>query len=212
MRASRPTAIQRPVDRMTRMRKGLAKSPCDRCSRIECNCCRPNCGNSDLPRNIAALVHPHQDVRYQRRFDVLTDRGIPYHFFDHKLRRDAADSSMGSVPRALSAGSLTQDDAARLFFNDYVVDRSVISSGLFAYIPDIYAKSPTGSALSKTISAVGLASFSNDKRDPQILKAAAGKYAAALRSIYAALADPIHARYDETLMTVLLLALYEEVC
>ncbi|KAL6715362.1 hypothetical protein ACLMJK_007628 [Lecanora helva] len=103
-----------------------------------------------------------------------------------------------------------EDGAAQFFFNDYVIDRSVVGSAFFSTLPVLLAKAPVNGVLSKIIAAVGLASFSNARRVPDLTQKAAAMYATALRFVNAAIANPVMAKSDDTLIMVLLLALYEE--
>lgn len=107
--------------------------------------------------------------------------------------------------------TFVEDGAACFFFNDYVLDRSVISSNIFCSLPEYYAKAPSGSALSNTIAALGMVCLSNTNRAPELMTIAAPRYAAALQSINTAIMDPVQAQSDQMLMIVMLMALYEEV-
>lgn len=63
--------------------------------------------------------------------------------------------------------------------------------------------------LSEVAIALGLIPLSNNHRDKQVVHASRTRYASALRLTNAALCDPKQAVADETLMTIMLLALYE---
>lgn len=76
----------------------------------------------------------------------------------------------------------------------------------------MYAKAPPNSAFACTIVALGIASMSSSMKIPSLMMKANAKYAEALKLINSALRDPVAARLDETLMVVILLGLYEEVC
>lgn len=104
-----------------------------------------------------------------------------------------------------------EDGAACFFFNDYVLDNSVVSSSIFCSLPKYYAQAPADSALSNTIVALGMVCLSNTNRAPELMTIAAPKYAAALKSINAAIRDPVKAQSDQLLLIVMLMALYEEV-
>ena len=114
-----------------------------------------------------------------------------------------------SIPTTMS--SRAEDGAAQFFFNNYVIDHSVVSSTFFSRLPDLCAKAPADGALMTTISAIGLASFSNTKRAWDIRHQAALKYATAVRSVNAMIKDSAAAQSDELLTVVVLLAFYEEV-
>jgi len=126
-----------------------------------------------------------------------------------QIENSELQSSKLSLPPSLFYA--VENGAARYFFNDHVVDQSVVSSAFFSTLPDLYSKAPVGSALVDGISAAGLACFSQAKKSPNLMSRAALNYAAALRWVNTAIVSPIAARSDETLIVVVLLALYEEV-
>jgi hypothetical protein len=102
-----------------------------------------------------------------------------------------------------------QDQAPCFFFGHYVLEDSPVSNGYFDHLPKLYSNSPAGSALSNIVISLGMAGLSIDKAIPQIMTPARSKYAEALRTVGDALNDPREAKADQTLMTVMLLALYE---
>jgi hypothetical protein len=83
---------------------------------------------------------------------------------------------------------------------------------LYNSLPDLYARSPASSALSSTIVALGIASMSSSMKIPSLMMKANAKYAEALNLVNSAVRDPTAAKLDDTLMVVILLGLYEEVC
>ena len=113
------------------------------------------------------------------------------------------------VPR--SPYPLIEQAAARLFFNDFVIDQSVLGSAFYTNLPGLVVKASAGSAISNIISAVGLATFSHAKRAPKLVQRASQMYCAALHSVNLAMADPATMLSDETLAVVLLMTFYEEV-
>lgn len=102
-----------------------------------------------------------------------------------------------------------QDQAPCFFFGHYVLEDSPISNGYFNHLPKLYSNSPMGSALTNIVTSLGMACLSIDQAIPQIMTSARLKYAEALRMVGDTLNDPREAKADQTLMTVMLLALYE---
>ena len=101
-----------------------------------------------------------------------------------------------------------EDQASSFFINGYVHGNFGSHRTYFDYLPALYKKSPMDSALSNIITALGMAFLSN-VRAPKLVSVARAKYALALRSINATLTDPVEVKTDQTLMTVMLLGLYE---
>ena len=114
-----------------------------------------------------------------------------------------------SIPR--SPYPLIEQAAAQLFFNDYVIDESVVSSAFFTNLPELVVKASAGSAIPNVISAVGMATFSYAKRAPNLVRRASQMYYTALRTINVAMTDPMAILSDDTLVVVLMMTLYEEV-
>ena len=101
--------------------------------------------------------------------------------------------------------------ASCFFFSRYILNNadSTLRRGYLNFLPDICAKEPTGSALSNIVTSLGLACLSNQRKDPGTMTVAVSKYTEALRLINAALMDPTQAKSDQTLISVMLLSLFE---
>ena len=86
-----------------------------------------------------------------------------------------------------------------------------ISHGLFDFLPQLYAQSSETSALAYTTKATALAAFGSvaGHQKGRLSPLAWRTYGSALSELNAALADPIMARRNETLMTVLLFCMAE---
>lgn len=96
-------------------------------------------------------------------------------------------------PIRISPYTFVEDGTACFFFNDNVLDDSVVFSSIFRAMPKSYAKAPVGSAFSNTTATLGMACLSNANRTPELMAIAAPKYAAALRSINSTMTDPVKA-------------------
>lgn len=79
----------------------------------------------------------------------------------------------------------------------------------FGYLPDLYSKCKATSVLSSTVKAVGLASLSLYKTQPELQDIALKFYAEALREVNQALQSQEAARSDNVLASIMLLSLYE---
>jgi hypothetical protein len=85
------------------------------------------------------------------------------------------------------------------------------SRGVLDFLPELYAQSPETSALSYATKATALAAFGNvaGQTKDTLSPLAWRTYGCALSELNAALADPLLARRNETLMTVVLFCLAE---
>ncbi|KAH7199493.1 hypothetical protein DER44DRAFT_787767 [Fusarium oxysporum] len=105
----------------------------------------------------------------------------------------------------------TEDQALNFFFHHYVVPES----GRSPTHPDchgiIYKRATGPGYMANLISAVGLAGLAYMRNAPTLLNSASQAFSRALHGICAALVDPSEASSDQTLVAVMLLALYETV-
>ncbi|TXC06826.1 hypothetical protein FocTR4_00009699 [Fusarium oxysporum f. sp. cubense] len=103
----------------------------------------------------------------------------------------------------------TEDQALKFFFHHYVVPES----GRSPTHPDchgiIYKRATGPGYMANLVSAVGLAGLAYMRNAPTLLNSASQAFSRALHGICAALMDPSEASSDQTLVAVMLLALYE---
>jgi transcription factor-like protein len=81
--------------------------------------------------------------------------------------------------------------------------------GLLGFMPDLYFKSKTGSLLSKAVLAVAYANYAQRFRAAGARKPAIASCTAALELLQAEMKSPADGRVDETLLSIILLGLYE---
>ena len=102
-----------------------------------------------------------------------------------------------------------EDQAACYFFSNYVFNRSMLRKSYLEYLPEVYGKISPESPLGQIITSLGMGGLANVRNAPDAKAVSTYKYASALRGVNALLRDPARAIEDETLITVLLLSLYE---
>lgn len=138
--------------------------------------------------------------------DTLTKPSQPYS--DRSLK---VYSPQGDIELIMRNPSPPIEDSAISFFfrHDASVPRS-FSRGFLDILPAIYQKELNSHGpLPEIITAISLAGISNLQGAPDVMIAARMKHTAALRVVNAALQDPASAKADSTLMTVMLLGLFE---
>ncbi|KAF2020150.1 hypothetical protein BU24DRAFT_134378 [Aaosphaeria arxii CBS 175.79] len=86
---------------------------------------------------------------------------------------------------------------------------SYVPGSHFDYLPKLYSNSAEGSPLRSVVQAAALASFSRDTDDLSLMETARSHYANALTRTNANLRNPALATEDQTLVSVLLLSLFE---
>ncbi|KAF2094503.1 hypothetical protein NA57DRAFT_60544 [Rhizodiscina lignyota] len=107
-------------------------------------------------------------------------------------------------PPVLSAPPICLEDIA---FNHFV--SCYIPHSHFSYLPVLHQRVRHDSALATTALATSLANFSVTTNDPKLMNEARSAYSKALAQTNAALANPLQATEDATLVSVLLLGLFE---
>jgi hypothetical protein len=84
-----------------------------------------------------------------------------------------------------------------------------VLDGFLNYLSMAYNSRPASAALLESMISLGVAGLSNTGKSPEVMSAARRRYAIALRLTNTALADPTQVKTDQTLMAVLVLALFE---
>lgn len=102
-----------------------------------------------------------------------------------------------------------EDEATYYFFHNFVSQDPASLQAYSHVLPVVYRQNSSFNALPKIIEAIGLAGISNVKQAPELMVAAGQKYARALRAITASIQDSKEASTDQTLITVMLLGLFE---
>ena len=135
---------------------------------------------------------------------------------DGKFEKPAADYLTACLQVAarnntlLRGFSVPLEDQATCYFFYNFVSQDPSSLQTYSHVmPTVYRQSSSFNALPNIIEAIGLAGVSNVKQAPQLMAAAGVKYARALRAITASIQDSKEASTDQTLITVMLLGLFE---
>ncbi|CZR55850.1 uncharacterized protein PAC_05738 [Phialocephala subalpina] len=104
-----------------------------------------------------------------------------------------------------------EDPALCLFFQDYVLQADDAGFGFLDNFPKLYGTS-SDEAFKNAVSAISLASFSNQVRCVDLGVAAKKSYGKALLSVKKALQDPSRSTSHATLASILTLNMYDMVC
>ena len=114
-------------------------------------------------------------------------------------------------PISKDLGQGLEQQALCLFFSDYVLTprHPETTRGFLEYLLPLYNDAKTDSALAETAIAISVATLSARPNRRYLRLEAARRYGSAVSRIKSAIADPVEARSDQTLMSVLLFSLYE---
>ncbi|KAK6611485.1 C6 finger domain-containing protein [Botrytis cinerea] len=117
---------------------------------------------------------------------------------------------MAPRPRAVLAPSIVEQGTS-YFISNFVAGVSGPSHGHFNYLKDLCRNGGLDEALSTSMTAVGLAGLANRTKSPQLLGEARHEYMVALRRVNGALRSPSDAVKDSTLLSIMVLAVFETV-
>jgi hypothetical protein len=95
------------------------------------------------------------------------------------------------------------------FVTNFVSSPAGPSQGHFSFIPDLLFTGASDDMLTASLSAVGLAVLANTTKSNQLMAQARKEYTTALRRINTALESPEEAIKDSTLLSVMIVALFE---
>jgi hypothetical protein len=112
----------------------------------------------------------------------------------------------------LFACTTYEDLAIAFFFTHYLTVNSPSDKAHLDFLPSMCSALLMDSPLPSAIVSVGMAGLANKKKAPEIMIAARRKYTSALSLTMAALSKTASATTDQTLITVILLGLYEVMC
>lgn len=119
----------------------------------------------------------------------------------------AEPGAIQACPSVLETLEVDMEDHARgFFFNNYVLEDGCALSS-YDYLPELFSQD--GGPLHPAILAVGMAGLAVAISSPYTLIAARRQYTLALSLTNAALRDPYKACEDGTLVSILLLGLFE---
>lgn len=102
-----------------------------------------------------------------------------------------------------------EEQATCYFFHNYVPHEPPEYIVNFSYLADVYAKELVNKSLDNVLVSVGMAGLANIRKAPEILTRARLKYTSALPLISQSLRNIDEAKADQTLISVLLLGLWE---
>ena len=117
------------------------------------------------------------------------------------------DVHISIIPIALSPS--LEEQATYFFFQNYVFTELATPYNHLACLPAICSQVSQMKALSSVIISIGAAGISNIRKDADIMRAAQEIYSSTLQYTQDLLGDSSQIQKDQTLLVVLLLALYE---
>ncbi|KAL1966088.1 hypothetical protein VTN77DRAFT_4836 [Rasamsonia byssochlamydoides] len=206
---------------------GKPSTGCYLCRRrkIKCDEAKPGCRNcyvygKECPGYRPAIVFQNDTVPVQfRRWRTLVNKckklgtdgdGTDFNFSEN--------TSLVSRPRYL-ADATWEDRALCYFFDQYTIPKKYDGApGILESIPALYmlcreneaAGSPS-SCLRWSVNAVALSAFAREANAPHLDLQARKRYGMALHGLHVALSSPTEAAKDETLASILLLAIFEDI-
>src|ERR1700753_2075098 len=119
--------------------------------------------------------------------------------------------SASSPPQTVSSSGLEDQVMARFFFDWTLKPDAVKKTGIsfLEYLPEFYANCDPESILSKTVKAVAYANYAQRFRVAEARAHAIENCTAALQKMQAEMKNPDLTKVDETLISMVLLGMYE---
>ncbi|KAF2113508.1 hypothetical protein BDV96DRAFT_688501 [Lophiotrema nucula] len=206
---------------------GAVSKGCQRCRqrKIKCDQQKPGCirckkAKTDCPgyRDLSNVIFRDESKRIIRKArkaqnTVPVKEILSPAFVDSITVWDLTSPSTSSTPLPSSISpSLCQslnEIAAHFFFARYTCDQPPLSRGYQAWLLETYCNAPLNHALRTAIEATGMAGISNVCYAPEIAAQSKALYGRALAATNRSLEDPLEMAADETLITVIFLALFE---
>ncbi|KAH6711136.1 hypothetical protein DL95DRAFT_419426 [Leptodontidium sp. 2 PMI_412] len=130
---------------------------------------------------------------------------------------DISDGSLEIIQREdapLSVFSLAptiEERATGFFVANFVLGMSGPSKGYLDYLTDVTRTQVLDDGLLSSMRAVGLAGYAHSVHAPSLLKNARYEYYRALKATNAALRDPVDVKKDTTLLSIMILGIFETI-
>ncbi|KAL2068906.1 hypothetical protein VTL71DRAFT_15244 [Oculimacula yallundae] len=130
---------------------------------------------------------------------------------------NVSDTSLELIPREdvpLSVFSLAptiEERATGFFLANFVLGMSGPSKGYLDYLTQVTRNQVVEDGLLSSMKAVGLAGYAHSVHAPSLLKNARYQYYRAIQSTNASLRDPEEVKKDSTLLSIMILGIYESI-
>ncbi|KAF2108993.1 hypothetical protein BDV96DRAFT_503571, partial [Lophiotrema nucula] len=102
-----------------------------------------------------------------------------------------------------------EDQGVSFFYSNYVQPPKFIPRGQFDFLIDVMNKPDTKKIVQSSVTAAGLAGLANSTKCQVVMKRAQEEYVSALSMVNRALQVPDSAKTDDTLISVIMLGMYE---
>lgn len=103
----------------------------------------------------------------------------------------------------------TEEQATCFFFENYVLGDDSVATGSFEFLPNVYFTADIGSALSDSLTAIGLVGLAHFYKASNLMLHATLKYSSAMRTLSSHLRSIEDAKSDQTFIAIMLLGYYE---
>lgn len=200
--------------------RGKPSSSCENCRNrnTKCDLVQPSCSQCLRAGRVCGGYRDQLDLMFCDQNEYAKTK------VDTRERKkqnapshDAAESSSWNhyVSEALllqspSSAPQLQLVAARFFFANYAVDEYAPCKYM-GFSRHLYNKAPADGSLSVALNAIGIAGLAQVANSKNLIAKARQTYGTALSLINADLKDPAKVSRDETLASIMLLALYETI-
>jgi hypothetical protein len=162
-------------------------------------------------RNESDVVARKAEIKYEELSKTTAQKsyhavGFPS-FTNSELQSTTPSSQSSNLTSSLIPS--IEDQAVGFFFANYVQLPMYVNRGQFDWLPSLLKGSKTEPIVQASLMAAGLSGLSIRTKSPWIMKRAQEEYVSALGMTNQALRDPKIAVKDSTVVSVILLGMYE---
>lgn len=192
------------------------KPGCSQCSRADkiCSGYRDPCAIviRDESRNVARKARARLEKgavgKVQSRGESASDLKVIKQ--SERLDDPFSDVSSNAFPSYSTLPVAVEEQGFRFIFTNYIVVDSALPNGQPDYSSTkTWKQASLSEVMRDALTSVGLAALSNASNSPSMMVTARRKLSSVLRQTQAALQDPLEARSDTMLRTVMMLWLFE---
>lgn len=208
--------------------RGKPSKGCAECraKKTRCDAARPSCGQCRRLGRKCSGYRNLDDLRFLNQTSTVKakhassvkssssdDWSAPTTPPSPVSSEESTSPSSLAVSRPIIVNPFSWDLGAHtVFFRQYVHAATGPSKTEMNWVIPIFGQAKSSGPLSDIVAALGLVALVGAGSDPSIRRLAAQKYSSSLKKTHLALRDDVEAKSDETMATIILLALHEVGC
>lgn len=175
------------------------------CLGTQCDQQLPHCGQCVRLRERCPGYRDEWDLVFRDQTGHTIKR------FKERRAKNPASTELNGLALARRLSASADEIGVNFFLRNFVMDGQSPSRGYLDYLPSVYRADGEHPTLVASMAAVGLMALANSTQQSELASRARAKYSEAIRNVSTALASPVESVKDCTLMSVILLGVFEHV-